>query len=283
MGSRNQIRLRESGGRAWRAADVSQAELARLIGDPEAVLWKYLDRPVKISHTSLMVRAELTIEGEVVSVAYKQFRPRNWWKSLCWWFRRSPARKCWTIGRLLNTNRIATPRPLAVLEPGGSWFCRRAYLVTEWIAGAENLHLYGWRLTAQPIHRRLRSAARCAESLGRLVGRMHARRIVNRDLKGANLLVVESGSRTETFLVDVAGVRLARRLSRRRRAGDLARLAAGLEAHPWVTRSICARFLRAYAGQLPAGTIDRKRLWREVAARSRRIVEYKRRRRQQVL
>jgi tRNA A-37 threonylcarbamoyl transferase component Bud32 len=112
---------------------------------------------------------------------------------------------------------------------------------------------------------------------------MHAQQIAHRDLKGANLLVTQREDRLITYLIDVDGARFCRQLSHARRAANLARLAAGLESHPWVTRSVCRRFLRAYVGQFPPGTIAWKPLWREVAARSRRIAERKRRRGEQVL
>ena len=61
-------------------------------------------------------------------------------------------------------------------------------------------------------------------------------------------------------------------------ASNLGRLAAGLEAHRWVTRSICRRFLRAYAAEFPPGTIAWKWFWRRIADEAGRIVRRKRRR-----
>ena len=152
-------------------------------------------------------------------------------------------------GPVLAARHIATPRPLAVCEPRGDWLFRSSYLATEWIAGGENLHLYGWRLAGWPLPERLREASFCAARLGRLVGQMHAAGISHRDLKAANLLAVRRGDDLAVYLVNTDGVRIGRRPGARRRAAELARLAIALEAHPWVTRSICCRFLRAYAAQ----------------------------------
>ena len=74
------------------------------------------------------------------------------------------------------------------------------------VLGQLDLHRYGWRLANCPERQRLRHAARCAESLGRLLGRMHAAGIANRDLKGANVLIVERGDRPATYLIDPDGV-----------------------------------------------------------------------------
>jgi tRNA A-37 threonylcarbamoyl transferase component Bud32 len=275
--------LHARGGEAYGAQDLSLAFLRCLLDRPDILLWRNLHRPVKIGHSSLMVQADLPLSWGPTRVAYKQYRPRGWWKSLCRTLGRRPARSAWHLGRRLLAMGIPTARPLAMCQPGGSWLFRAGYLATEWIEAAENLHLYGWQLAAYPSRQRLQCAARCAESLGCLVGRIHALRIAHRDLKGANLLVAQRGDRVETYLVDVDGVRFCRRLSPRRRAADLARLAAGIAAHPWVTRTICCRFLRAYCGQFPAGTVAWKPLWREVATRSRRIVQRKRRSGEQVL
>ena len=283
MGEHDDTILRGVGGRACGVHDLPEAELARLLGDPDALLWRHLDRPVKIDRTSLIVEAELPLGGRMVRVAYRQYRARSWWKSLLEGFRRTRARRSWDRARVLIDRHIPIARPVALCEPRCRWFSRRSYLATEWIDGGLNLHLYGWRLADCSDRQRLRHAAKCAESLGRLVGRMHAAGIANRDLKGANVLIAERGDRPATYLVDPDGVRVRRRLSASRRASDLARLAVALRAHPWVTRGVCWRFVRAYARAFPAGTIVLKSLWRDVARRSRHMESRMRRRGEPVL
>lgn len=283
MGNCDYTELHTPAGKAYGVCDLPETQLNRLLEDPDELLWRYLDRPVKIGHGSLMVEAELPSTGGTARVAYKRYRPRNWWKSFWLLFRPSPARRAWHLARTLHQQRIPTARPLAMCEPRRPAWRRASYLATQWIEAAENLHLVGWRLADRPSCQRLRWAARCAETLGRLIGRMHASQIAHRDLKGANLLVAETGDRMATYLIDVDGVRICKCLSPARRAANLARLAAGIEAHPWVTPSVCCRFLRAYVGQFPAGKVAWKPLWRDVARRSRRIVRRKRRRGEQVL
>ena len=259
------------------------AALRRLAEDPDKLLWRYLDSPVKLGHTSLVVKAELPMDDGPLSVCYKRYRPRDWWKAFCGQFRRSRALRGWRLGHALLARGIATARPLAVCQSRRGHFRRSSYLATEWIEGAENLHLWGWRLASCRLSERLRRAAPCAESLGRLVGRMHAWQINHRDLKGSNLLVAEGDRGLRTYLVDTDGARLRRRFSAARQVRDLARLAASIEAHPWVTRTLRCRFLRTYVRQLPQDQVDWKTLWREVAAASRRMVRRKRRRREPVL
>ena len=260
------IVVRTAAGAAYGAARLPETAVAQLLEHPDALLWRHLDRPVKLSHETLMVEAELPLLGGPVRAAYKQFRPRGWWKTLSGRFRTSRAMRGWTLGRALLALGIATPRPLAVCEPRRGSPPGASYLATEWIPG-ENLHVFGWRLADLPIARRLRLASRCAESAGRLLGKMHAAGVVHRDLKAANLVAVEGANDVAVYLV-----RLGRRASGgrphvRRRAADLARLAAGLAAHPWVTPAICRRFLRAYL-ESPSESLDWKPLWRAIARRA---------------
>ena len=204
-------------------------------------------------------------------------------------FRRGRAVRNWLAGHALLARRIATARPLAVCEghiwdrsarsrrPAGWFQPRESYLAVEWIEGAENLHLWAWQLAQRPLAERLDLASRCAESLGELVGRMHARCVSHRDLKGSNLLVARRGREVKTWLVDMDGVRIHRYLSARRRAADLARLARSVEVHPWITRAVRYRFLRAYAKQFPRGFVDERALWQAVGRRARRQITQRKR------
>jgi tRNA A-37 threonylcarbamoyl transferase component Bud32 len=261
---------------------LDPSQLRRVLECPDEVLWRHADRPVKISHESLIVEAEIPLRQGSVRVAYKRYRPRNWWKALLGLVGRARALGEWEVARALLARNIATAEPILACRPCG-WRRATSYLATEWIEGGENLHLYGWRLSGCPAPQRWRSAARAAASLGRLVGRMHAAGIAHRDLKAANLLVAERAEGVAAYLVDLGGVRLAGRPGPARRAADLARLAVGLAAHPWVPRTACCRFLRAYAAEFPCGEIAWKPLWRAVAARSRALAARKQRRGQEVL
>jgi tRNA A-37 threonylcarbamoyl transferase component Bud32 len=263
-------------GTACGSRRVPEAELRRVLQDPDDLLWRYADRPVKISHESLIVEAELPLCDGGVRAAYKRYRPRNWWKALVGLVGPSRAFRDFRRAAALLARHVATAPPLLACRPRG-WRRATGYLATEWILGAENLHIYGWRLAGRPAPERLRAVARVAESLGHLVGRMHAAGIAHRDLKAANLLVVEGPQGVAAYVVDPGGVRLAARLSPARRAADLVRLAVGLAAHPWVPRTAPCRFLRAYAAEFPRGQIAWKTVWRAVAARARGLVRRKRR------
>jgi hypothetical protein len=69
-----------------------------------------------------------------------------------------------------------------------------------------------------------------------VVAALHAAGCSHRDLKALNLVVSERPTRVDTWLVDLDGVSRAR-MTGRRRARNLGRLAASLDAQPWISRT----------------------------------------------
>lgn len=262
--------------------DLPREELLPLLERPQAPLAANTHRPYKLSHRSLVVQADLTLADGRTLVAYKRVRPRNWWKTLLHYFRRNPALAAWYYGHALRLRGIATARPLAVLEQKRPGLPADGYLATEWIAGASNLHVYLWQLAERPPAERRRRARQVCESLGRLLGRMHAWHVSHRDLKGCNILVVERAETVDCWLIDADSVHLPYRLVPFFRAFNLGRLAASMEAHPWVNRGDRLRFFRAYLRELRRGDpaawpADFKQGWRAVAKATRSIVRRLRR------
>jgi tRNA A-37 threonylcarbamoyl transferase component Bud32 len=134
------------------------------------------------------------------------------------------------------------------------------------------LHAFAERLADSDEAIRRRKARRCAAVLGSLLGRMHGWDVAHRDLKAANLLIVDRDAGLDAYLIDLDGVRLLKRISPRRCARNIARLAASMEAHPWITRTDRLRFLRVYLREATIEATDWKSFWREVAAHSRKLL-----------
>ena len=277
------LAIRQANARAHAVRDLARAELIQLLDDPDALLTKNLSRPVKLERGSLIVQADLPLKDRQTRVIYKRYRPWNWQKALLGKLRPGRALRGWYLGHALLQRRIATARPVAVCDLRRPWYRCQSYLAIEWIEGSENLHLYAWKLAGENAEERFRRAAQCADSLGALIGRMHARQVTHGDLKGSNLLVVEKDAGVQTYLVDTDGVRIADRLTPRQRAVDLARLAVSVEAHPWVSRTVHLRFLRAYAREFAPQEVSWKSLWHDVSRRSRQITRRKKRRGEPVL
>lgn len=277
------LTLRTAQGRAHGVSGLSSETLHKLSAAPEAFLWQNIHHPVKLDRGSVIVEADLPLEDGQVHVAYKRYQPRKWWKALMAPFRPARAVQSWQRGHALQLRGIPAARPVAAIDRRWPWYRCESYLAVEWIEGSENLHLYLWRMADQLHDVRMRQANRCAVSLGRLLGRMHAQRVLHGDLKGSNLLITDRDGQIESHLVDVDDVRLNVDTSLSRRAADLARLAASLEAHPWVSRTAPMRFLRAYLKEAGRGGFDWKALWRAVARRSEPITRRKRRKKQAIL
>jgi len=272
------VALRRGPYRAHGLRELDEAALQRLTESPEAVLQANLHRPVKLSRSTMIVQATLPVNGEECPVAIKRYRPRNGWKALLARFRQPRALRSWHRAHALRIRGIATARPVAAVSarPGES------YLALEWIRDSRNLHLYLWALESRADEERAAQTDRCAEQLGKLLGTLHAQRAYHGDLKGANLLITDRQGRIEAHLVDVDSVRLNRTMTLRRRAADLARLAASVEAHRWLSHSTRLRFLRAYLRELP-GVSDWKQHWRAIARRADRINRRKRRKREPIV
>ena len=266
----------------WSDPAVPESLQRDLVSNPASLLQAAAARPVKIGREGIIGQSEWAVGNENLSVAVKVYRPRSLGKALAAMFRPAKALQNWEKADFLLARQIATPQPLLACRPRG-WKASGSILVTQWISGAENLHLFGWRIAALPSEQRTRIAALCAAAAGRLIGRIHAAGASHRDLKAANLLAIDDRGDVLVYLVDLDGLRANGLAGLQRQARDLARLAAGLAAHPWVTRSICWRFLRAYRAQLHEGGADLKCLWRAIAAETAKIVQRKRQRGEQVL
>jgi tRNA A-37 threonylcarbamoyl transferase component Bud32 len=261
----NSVIVDASASTVWGDAAVPKALLHGIATNPGNMFRAAACHPVKIGRESLVVKIELTVGDQSIPAVAKQFRPRTLWKAIAGVFRSPKAMQNWRKAEYLRERDIATPQPLLACRPRGWTTSSTSFLVTQWINRAENLHLFGWRISSRPLNERLRLAARCADALGRLIGRMHAAGAAHRDLKAANLLVVEEACDVIVHLVDLDGLQHVKQVNFQRQARDLARLAAGLAAHPWVTRSICRRFLAAYIRQLPTEKTHWKPLWRAIA------------------
>src|SRR5580700_7864874 len=92
-----EIYTRASVGRA--VAAVPRGELAAVLDDPDALWRRHHETPIKLSHSSLIVEALLTLDGLPTRVAYKCSRPSRWWKSWVAILRGSRAARAWRVAQ----------------------------------------------------------------------------------------------------------------------------------------------------------------------------------------
>lgn len=280
--NRDYYRLTSNRGNACAVAQMPHNGLADLLASAKQLVARWQQQPVKLGHRGVVLQGETTLGDKAVPVAVKRSREPAWKRWLSGRFHSRAARQ-WHAAHALLARGIATPQPLACLEPPGNGRWSESFLMTRWLPGAVDLHHRAWSLAAlSPLERR-RAADRAAQTIGHLLGRMHAWRISHRDLKWCNVLI-ESNDAPQAFLVDLDGLRLPRRwrlagpIAYRTRVRNLARLAVGRTLHPWLSRTTCWRFVRAYASHhAELSRADVKRLARDVSAAAERYAATARR------
>jgi hypothetical protein len=199
-------------------------------------------------------------------VVYKRFRVterRDPWLALV---RRTAALRSWVLGHGLRERCLPTARPLVVLHRVRRGLPRECYLLAEKIEGAVDLHVFMDRLPTQPEPQRTVELRRRVEALARLLRQFHRRGLSHRDLKASNLLTAAAPGNHRFWFIDLVGVRRHRRLGRRRKYQNLARLHASFVRHPLLSRAEKLRFLRSYLGWGVRGKSGWKEWWRAIDA-----------------
>jgi hypothetical protein len=204
-------------------------------------------------------RAHLAlVETGVGAVVAKRARARGWKRPLeGLGARPSRAERAFRHGLALRARGLGTPEPLAVLGRPGD-----AVLVTRFERGVGP-----WGLLRGGVE-----PERLVEVLALALARLHGAGFRHRDLKAANVLLVAgegavAGGEPCVLWTDLDGVRALRRVERRTRARDLARLAAsfdsaearaaGVRAGHWP--GLVARYLEHSLGRAPSAE-ERARL-----------------------
>jgi tRNA A-37 threonylcarbamoyl transferase component Bud32 len=269
------------GRRAWAIAsrDLDPATVRTLMADPDAPFSAPGTVLLKHSRTTTVAEATLSVKGRPTRVIYKRFNQRTWYEPFLTWFRPSRAWQSWQAGQHLASRAIPTPRNLAFLtrlrpyhrDPLFWYLPHETYLITIKEEPSTTVSDYVHRVLPHldPETRR-RQKLRLNLALARLLRKLHARSLSDRDLKTSNLLILGDPAEPDLRLsvIDLVGVRLLHPLPKHRRIQNLARLNVSLAAVPGRTRTDALRFLRAY---LPWGLSPRndwKTFWRTIAAAS---------------
>jgi len=242
----------------------SRAALIRLIDFPELPLRIGRCEAVKAGRSSLVVKTDFPFDTGNVAVAYKRLRRKNWWKAVTGSLRTHRALRAWKLGHALMDRGIDTPRPLAVILPPKRRITADAFLATEWIDGSVTLSEFLHSTEFFAVHERQQRLVSAAVGLGRLFGRMHAAGVRHRDLKPSNLLLVPAEFGLRVLLVDLDGAAVNRRVSRRVRCRNLARVLIGTESEPTVTTTLRLRGLLAYLSASGESASDWKPFWRQL-------------------
>jgi tRNA A-37 threonylcarbamoyl transferase component Bud32 len=262
-------------------ADLAPESLAPLLAGPDAPFRGEGVTVLKDSATSSVVEFDLPTAQGLRPVIYKRFALTRWTDPLAALVRPTPALRSFVLGHGLRLRCLPTPRPLAVWHRVRYGLRHEGYLLTEKVPDALDLAAFVDRLASLPARERCVSLRRLIDQVARLIATLHQRHLSHRDLKAANLLVSREGwyvsargtserrpgpgpatwDQARVWFIDLVGVRRHRKLRRRRRLQNLARLHASFYRHPALTRTDKLRFLRVYLRWGLRGRFGWKRWW----------------------
>jgi len=235
------------------------------------------DRPeliLKDSHSGMVCRAELNVDGEPLRVICKRGRSRTLFKRL--WYLVRPSRPVQTFrsGHALLHRELPTAYPLVALERRVAGLVVDGLIITEEIPDTEDLDcLLRIRLPRESADRQRRVKAQLIDELVSLYVRMHDRGCMHRDMKAPNLLVQWAAQRDDpprVTLVDLDGLSVRRQLRWPQCLRMIMRLNVSLDPCRIVTLTDRLRFLKAYLAGRPQRLREWKTIWRELAAASQR-------------
>jgi hypothetical protein len=281
MGNNRRFRRVSSAAASGHAVtDLDRGTLDALLGDPDAPFRQPGVRLLKDSRSSTVAELEMQVGGVARKVIYKRFRVTSWkdpWLAL---LRPTGALRSWVCGHALRLRWLPTPRPLLVLHRRCFGLVREGYLLAAKVEDADDLHEHANRLRTLPQPQRQAALRPLLERVARLVRDLHERHLSQRDLKAVNILVVRRPGQSQdtsaepydhwpltdapVWLIDLVGVRRHRRLGRRRKVQNLARLHASFFRDPCLSRTDKLRFLWVYLRCGLRGKAGWKDWWREV-------------------
>lgn len=239
---------------------LSRSWWRRQLADPQ----RWLDEPggsiCKRSHSALVARIALPIDGKSLAAIVKRPVARNWRRGLRLLLAPSRSRRGWRLGHALLNRDIPTARPLALLERRLGPLVFDSFLLTEEIPGAVDLESWlrrefercspgEWHRLKRALHARLVRHLRLLAQRG----------FVHRDCKAQNVLVT---SDLHLFWVDLDGIRRRQRVRLADELDALVRLHVSLRDVPGLTRGDRARFLRDYLARFGRDPAEMwRRLW----------------------
>ncbi len=146
-------------------------------------------------------------------------------------FRPSRAERAFRKAYHLELVGIPTARPIAAANQRVGGLPWHSYFLMEEIPNV--VELPDWKGDLRRVVR----------DMAELVARLHNEGFRHRDLKATNILVGPAG---QLYLIDLEGLRYMKTVPRARVLFDLGRLARGVAALPYASRSHRVAFLRAY-------------------------------------
>jgi tRNA A-37 threonylcarbamoyl transferase component Bud32 len=225
----------------------SSPELLALLHDPDHAFSAPGSITTKDSNTTASCTLPVTLGGENIALHIKRYNYQNSLYALKNCFRCSRGKRVWKTAQGLLTRKIATPLPISFAEQRKGRLLLTSYFIARTIDHALPLSTVLHEGRAAPFPRNSSGKNMLLSKVAHLVREMHARGIWHRDLKASNILVQEKVPDEEKlYLVDLDSVRIKKRLGRKEKIRDLARLNASLVSTTTVSMTDRLRFLQYY-------------------------------------
>jgi tRNA A-37 threonylcarbamoyl transferase component Bud32 len=207
----------------------SSPELLALLHDPDYAFSAPGSITIKDSNTTSSCTVPMTLGGGNKAIHIKRYNYQNSLYALKNCFRCSRGKRSWKTAQGLLTRKIPTPLPISFAEQRKGRLLLTSYFITRTIAHALPLSAVLHKDMAATFPRNYSGKNMLLPKVAHLIREMHARGIWHRDLKASNILVqskVPDGEKL--YLVDLDSVQIKKRLDRKEKIRDLARLNASL-------------------------------------------------------
>ena len=244
-------RITLDGQRGLRLRELEQSEVAAALAGHVQALARDDARVIKNDGRSRITAQHVGRHRLIV----KEVLPRGLWRRVANVFRGSPARRAWSGGHGLAARFLGVAVPLAYLEKRRLGFPGRSLVLLEDLRPA---------VPADALEGDPALLARAVLVLGRVARDLHARGVDHGDLKASHVYLDPDAPDLAPRLLDLEGVRFARRIRGRRRLRALAQLNASLpDRFPDAARR---QAFHAYVRRLPFRGRPERALRRLVAS-----------------
>jgi len=221
---------------------------AMLLRGESQLRQRYALERVRSAVTSRVFKCQLPIGTVAETVYHKEYLDRSMWDAIKHLFRATRALRSFRASQMLEIHGFRTPVVLAVGQRRVGFLFKRSVMATLEVSRSNHLlYLLGAHADVSG-ELPLRVRRDLIRSLGRIVGSLHAARIVHGDLRLGNVLARRESGCWEFYFLDNERTRKCRWFSDRLRLKNLVQV-------NMIRRGVSAtdrmRFFQAYLSECP--------------------------------